>query len=777
MTATPVSDPVSVRPRGDEHGELLLARVRVAVAERYDGLREIGRGGMAVVYAARDRRLNRDVAIKVLPPELAYRVDVRERFVREAQTAARLNHPCIVPIYEVDEADGLVFFVMALVSGESLATRLSRETRPPLAFVRDVLAQVADALAYAHRLGVVHRDIKPDNILLEHLTGRAVVTDFGIARAAEAGARLTQTGIAVGTPAFMSPEQAMGQREVDGRSDVYALGLVGYLMLAGRLPFDAETSAGMLLQHVHGTPFPLANYRADLPFGMIDGIMRAIARDPAQRWPDAAAFAAAMRAVGAEASAGVASPPRAVVRVAPALPVAHEPRAHAPVVDALERMNASLAAASDQLRRGREAAAGQVDRVAPRAVESRRAEDGVSSDASYERTERARHVVEVFQRRLKTTAMAFGVAVAGVFAIAITDSGVFAAPMIGGAVVGTVSALRTLRQWFRLRDVGVSARDAIGERWRDRIAAQPRTAEATTSSRAPKGALAHLSGPERVAAARALVLSWKRRLTWTLGPAAVSLASLIVGVSANEDVMIAPMLAAGALASVNAILLARRTWQLRRLGIGVRDAYGDAWESAVQALDTRSRAERLRDEVAAVADRDVLATPAGRVLREALEDRFTIRETWDALNPMDRQLVPDVIATADALLDRITALATSLARLDGAVAPDAVQSLDERIAAAETAERAGVPEAERRLSLLRRQRASMTELAEREATMQDRLERASLALRSLRFDVVKLRALGVGATVNDVSMATQEARAVSVDIDRALDVASDLRRL
>lgn len=777
MTATPVSDPVSVRPRGDEHGELLLARVRVAVAERYDGLREIGRGGMAVVYAARDRRLNRDVAIKVLPPELAYRVDVRERFVREAQTAARLNHPCIVPIYEVDEADGLVFFVMALVSGESLATRLSRETRPPLAFVRDVLAQVADALAYAHRLGVVHRDIKPDNILLEHLTGRAVVTDFGIARAAEAGARLTQTGIAVGTPAFMSPEQAMGQREVDGRSDVYALGLVGYLMLAGRLPFDAETSAGMLLQHVHGTPFPLANYRADLPFGMIDGIMRAIARDPAQRWPDAAAFAAAMRAVGAEASAGVASPPRAVVRVAPALPVAHEPKTHAPVVDALERMNASLAAASDQLRRGREAAAGQVDRVAPRAVESRRAEDGVSSDASYERTERARHVVEVFQRRLKTTAMAFGVAVAGVFAIAITDSGVFAAPMIGGAVVGTVSALRTLRQWFRLRDVGVSARDAIGERWRDRIAAQPRTAEATTSSRAPKGALAHLSGPERVAAARALVLSWKRRLTWTLGPAAVSLASLIVGVSANEDVMIAPMLAAGALASVNAILLARRTWQLRRLGIGVRDAYGDAWESAVQALDTRSRAERLRDEVAAVADRDVLATPAGRVLREALEDRFTIRETWDALNPMDRQLVPDVIATADALLDRITALATSLARLDGAVAPDAVQSLDERIAAAETAERAGVPEAERRLSLLRRQRASMTELAEREATMQDRLERASLALRSLRFDVVKLRALGVGATVNDVSMATQEARAVSVDIDRALDVASDLRRL
>lgn len=279
-----------------DDSELLLARVRVAVAERYDGLREIGRGGMAVVYAARDRRLNRDIALKVLPPDLAFRVDVRERFVREAQTAARLNHPSIVPIYAVDEADGLVYFAMALVQGESLASRLVREPRPPLPFVRNVLAQVADALAYAHASGVIHRDIKPDNILLEHATGRAIVTDFGIARAVQSGARLTQTGIAVGTPAFMSPEQAMGQREIDGRSDVYALGVVGYVMLTGRLPFDAETSAGMLVQHVQGTPFPLANFRPDLPFSITDAITRAIARDPSSRWPDAMVFAAALRA-------------------------------------------------------------------------------------------------------------------------------------------------------------------------------------------------------------------------------------------------------------------------------------------------------------------------------------------------------------------------------------------------------------------------------------------------------------------------------------------------
>jgi serine/threonine protein kinase len=224
--------------------DALFARCVAAVAGLYHIEAEIGRGGMAVVYRATDTRLRRKVALKVLPPELAYRQEVRTRFLREAEMSARLSHPHIVPIYSVDEVDGLVYFAMGLVEGEPLAALLAREPRPPLAMVRRVLREVADALHYAHGQGVVHRDIKPDNILIERDTGRALVTDFGIARAAEGDQRLTVTGIAVGTPAYMSPEQAMGEREVDARADIYALGVVGYQMLAGELPFQATNTPG-----------------------------------------------------------------------------------------------------------------------------------------------------------------------------------------------------------------------------------------------------------------------------------------------------------------------------------------------------------------------------------------------------------------------------------------------------------------------------------------------------------------------------------------------------
>ena len=202
-SGTPV--PPSALSSDSPEARELRSRVVTAIGDSYELGREIGRGGMAVVYAARDVRLKRAVALKVLPPDMAYRGDVRARFVREAQTAARLNHPHIVPIYAVDERDSLVYFAMALVEGESLADVLKRDRHPRIEFVANLLEQVADALGYAHACGVVHRDIKPDNILLDRESGRAVVTDFGIARAAESGTRLTQTGIAVGTPAFMSP--------------------------------------------------------------------------------------------------------------------------------------------------------------------------------------------------------------------------------------------------------------------------------------------------------------------------------------------------------------------------------------------------------------------------------------------------------------------------------------------------------------------------------------------------------------------------------------------
>ena len=268
----------------------LQQRVVAAVGAEYDVEAEIGRGGMAVVYRARDTRLRRHVAIKVLPPDLAFRHEIRSRFLREAETAAQLSHPNIVPIYTVGEREGIVFFVMGLVHGRSLAELLHEEPRPAVGRVREILRETADALAYAHRRGVVHRDIKPDNILIDRETGRALVTDFGIARAAEAGQRLTQTGIAVGTPAYMSPEQAMGERDVDGRADLYSLGVVGYQMLAGQPPFEAASTPAMLMKHISERPRPLDEVRPGLPRNLVQAIERALAKAPDERWPDAAAF-------------------------------------------------------------------------------------------------------------------------------------------------------------------------------------------------------------------------------------------------------------------------------------------------------------------------------------------------------------------------------------------------------------------------------------------------------------------------------------------------------
>ncbi|HEX6537046.1 MAG TPA: protein kinase [Gemmatimonadaceae bacterium] len=320
-------------------------RVIVAVGDLYDVDAEIGRGGMAVVYRATDLRLKRPVAIKVLPPDLAFRADVRARFLREAQTAAQLNHPNIVPIYTVDERGGLVYFVMGLVDGESLAARAARAPLS-LAEVRRVLREVADALAYAHAHGVIHRDIKPDNILLERTSGRAMVTDFGIARAAEADSRLTVTGVAVGTPAYMSPEQALGERELDGRSDIYSLGVLGYLLVAGQLPFHATSSAAVMMKHIGEAPRPLGTVRPDVPAPLAAVIERALAKRPEDRFADAGAMRDALDANevpwmpwrhDAAAAAGRAArhegpPPLAPVPAAGPLPWGAPPIPSAPPV-------------------------------------------------------------------------------------------------------------------------------------------------------------------------------------------------------------------------------------------------------------------------------------------------------------------------------------------------------------------------------------------------------------------------------------------------------------
>jgi len=268
----------------------LASRLGLALGDAYTIEGEIGRGGMGVVYRARDERLQRRVAIKVLPPELAFQDEIRQRFMREAQTAAKLSHPNIVPIHGVDEGGGLVYFVMGLVDGESLGARIKRRGQLPVEEVRRIMKETADALSAAHAFSVVHRDIKPDNILLEGTRGRVMVTDFGIAKAlsgAGSGATLTGAGVAIGTPAYMSPEQAAGEREIDGRSDVYSLGVVAYQMVTGELPFQAPTVAGILMKQIT-EPAPMVTLkRADVPEDLALAISRCLEKDPENRWPTA----------------------------------------------------------------------------------------------------------------------------------------------------------------------------------------------------------------------------------------------------------------------------------------------------------------------------------------------------------------------------------------------------------------------------------------------------------------------------------------------------------
>src|SRR4051812_31064221 len=275
----------------------LKLRLASALAPAYEVEGELGRGGMAIVYRARDVRLKRPVAIKLLPPELAFRGDIRLRFMREAETAARLSHPNIVPIYSVDERDGMVYFVMALVQGESVGDRLRRNGAFPIVEARRILREVADALAYAHANGVVHRDIKPDNVLLDAASGRAMVTDFGIARAASDegdGSRLTATGAVVGTPAYMSPEQCAGDREIDGRSDLYSLGTVAYQMLTGEPPFIGGNTPAIMMKQVTEQPVPLRQRRGDVPEDLERIIMRLLAKSPTDRFADGSALVAAL---------------------------------------------------------------------------------------------------------------------------------------------------------------------------------------------------------------------------------------------------------------------------------------------------------------------------------------------------------------------------------------------------------------------------------------------------------------------------------------------------
>ena len=648
--------------------DLTRDRVIAALGDLYEVETELGRGGMAIVYRAKDMRLRRRVAIKVLPPELAFNPQVKTRFLREAETSAQLSHQNIVPIYSVDERDGVVYFVMGLVDGETLGEMLQRAPRPPVDVVRRVLAEVADALQYAHARGVVHRDIKPDNILIERDGGRALVTDFGIARAAEAESRLTVTGVTVGTPAYMSPEQALGESELDGRSDLYSLGIVGYEMLAGEIPFRASNTPAMMMKHVGEAPRPVRERRLDCPPALSRAIDVALAKKPEERWKDAAALKAALTDERAVAPPSAAPSPAPLGRPAP----------YAPMVNPVPQYPRSAGSEPEARRNWHEAEREWRGQVQQQKADWRDIRDS-RMDARESR--RAGHLERFRAMPIDERVRAFRRdAVTGAGSVAfLTAINIVFAPFFPWAIFPAVGLVRRLMgKWETMEGEDITLRDALSPRWRDRLRAKGKMMPALGASKSPGG--------------------------------------------------LASAAAAGAADASNLVA------------------------------------------------RDVLEGPYGGAVRRAADDRAVILDTLRKLSEVDLGQIPDVAPTAASLLERIAELATSLHRMEGDVAPEAVSRLEARITAAQQ-ETGEAKERERKLSLLERQKATVAALRERREVLLTQIESASLVLQNLRLDLLKLRSAGIDAAAMDLNSATQEARALSRDIGHVLDAAAEVRKL
>lgn len=662
----------------------LRDRVATVLADAYELEAEIGRGGMGVVYRCVDRKLRRRVAVKVLPPDLAFRDEVRRRFLREAETAAQLNHPHIVPIYSVDDRDGLVWFVMGLVDGESLAARLAREPRPPVEMVRRILHDVADALAYAHARGIIHRDIKPDNILLERGSNRPMVSDFGIARAAEGDWRITATGVAVGTPAYMSPEQATGEREVDGRSDMYSLAVVGYQMLAGELPFQATNTPAMLMKHISDPLRPLLEVRPDAPPALAAVIERALAKKPDHRYPDAATFARAVEQSafepGQSAPADRPSPSAAWKR--PAVPRSAVPLPPPPSSNG----------------------------GAPKLPRLRQPTPAPASDrGSHGAGDRARHN----QGR----------------------------PLSRRSWATPVDELPPLPAWMP------ASWHAARREWRERDGARRSQLERARDDR---------------------IRRFRRQ---------TANAAITVGMLGTINVMFAP----GFLwflfpAAFMGLGLLRQGASLWADGVRLRDVFGPEAADRLARRDappSRQGRGPTGEPAAQLAPPEVLAGPYGSFVRRAAADRAAAHEAVSKLSPADRALIPDVAPTVDALAERVGSIASALHQLDEDATPEALAAVERQIR--ETEALPASPARDRKLELLERRRTTLGELVSRRDTLRTQLESAALMLQNMRLDLLALGSVGVQSALNDVTSATQEARALSREIQHVIDAAREVR--
>ncbi len=652
--------------------DTLRDRAITAFGEGYEIDAEIGRGGMGVVYRCKDVKLRRFVAIKVLPPDLAFRDEVRTRFLREAETAAQLNHPNIVPIFSVDEREGLVWFVMGLVDGESLGARLIREPRPPFAEVKRILRDVADALAYAHSRGIIHRDIKPDNILLDRLTSRPIVTDFGIARAIETDSRLTVTGTAVGTPAYMSPEQAMGEGDIDGRSDLYSLAVVGYQMLAGELPFKASNTPAMLMKHLSDPLRPLNSVQPGIPRSLAALIERTLAKKPHQRWRDAAEFRDALESVSLSGAPETAAPEvhASAAWMRPAVPSSllppRAPRAHEDPPLRLPRLTTPSAPnyrdyAGSSRRTPRRSEEGHGDRppvpaFMPDSWQNARREWGRPEERGGKRSRESR--IRDFRQHLART----------------------------GVMVATLGAVN---------------------------------------------------------------LMFSPGFLWFLFPTAFMSLGML-----------------------------RRAGSLWADGIRMQDVLGSKASAQMARGEVpeppgSSRPQSAQELARQLAPADVLAGPYGDSVRRAASDRAAAREALAKLAPPDREMIPDVSPTLDALAERVSSLAQALHGLDRAAPSDAVASVESALAEART--RPESAERDRRVEMLERQRDTIADLGKRRESLREQLENATLLLQSMRLDLLALGSAGVQSVINDSTSATQEARALSRDLRIALDAAKQIR--